>query len=344
MEIKLLSPINNAVVEILPPLQNQILSELPNGNEIIENTFDWRSPTATEHENSVPRYVNFSWGLFGSLNEVFSISLFISQNSDFTEYAEHPIMPGQAFMSLNNFKRNTTYFWKLVAYGVNGVVCESEVATFKTSDALPQWYKFSGVSNLRDIGGWMTDSGVTVKEGLALRGSGIGVENDDTDEALDFFENKIKIKTELDLRFDDEVKPYHKIIGNAEYYRFNILPYARIGEDEQKEKYLKIFKIFANKGAYPIYFHCFAGADRTGTVAALLKFVLGVSVDDVSTDYELTSLSPYGGRFRSHEMYDSFLKYLLTLGSTYKEGAENYLLSCGITKDEIQSIKEIFLK
>ena len=113
---------------------------------------------------------------------------------------------------------------------------------------------------------------------------------------------------------------------------------------EEKEKYCKIFKILANRDAYPVYFHCHAGADRTGTVAALLKFMLGVSEDDVATDYELTSISPYGGRFRTHEMYDSFLKYLLTLGSTYKEAATNYLLSCGITEEEIQTLKDIYLK
>ncbi len=341
MEIKLLSPVGNTAVEILPPLQNQILSELPNGDGIIKGSFDWRAPSATDSENTVPRYINFSWGLFGSLYEVTSISLFISQSNDFSSSQEYPIMPGQAFMSLNNFKRNTTYFWKLVAFGVNQVVCESDIATFKTSDALPQWYKLPGVTNFRDIGGWVTDSGVFIKEGLVFRGSQIGLREENPDKLLAFLQNDLKIKTQIDLRFDDEIQPFNRQIPDANYNRISILPYASISDD--KEKYSKIFKMFANRDAYPIYLHCFAGADRTGTVVAIIKFLLGVSADDVATDYELTSLCPFGMRCRSHEMYNSFLEYLLTLGSTYKEGAENYLLSCGLTEKEIQSIRDILL-
>ena len=343
LEIKLLSPKDTSVVEILPPLQNQILSELPVGDDIVECSFDWRAPSATESENSAPRYINFSWGLFGSLAGVISISLLISQDNDFSNYMEHPIMPGQAFMSINNFKRNTTYFWKVVAFGVSGVVCESDVATFKTSNALPQWYKLPGVTNFRDIGGWMTDSGVTIKEGLIFRGSQVGLRDENPDELLSFLQNNLKIKTQIDLRFDDEIRPFNKLIPNADYYRFSILPYDAISNDKEKEKILKIFKIFSNRDSYPVYLHCYAGADRTGTIAALIKFLLGVSADDIATDYELTSLCPFGMRCRSHEMYTAFLEYLLTLGNTYKEGAENYLLSCGVSKQEIQSIREILL-
>ena len=342
MEIILLSPLHNSVVEILPDFQNEILASLPKSDSVLENSFDWHSPNATERENSSPRYINFSWGLDGSLSEVVAISLFISQNSDFSEKNEYPIMPGQAFLSLTNFKRDTDYFWKIMAFGKNGPICESATSKFRTSDALPQWYNFSGVTNFRDIGGWMTDSGVPVKEGLVFRGSEISL-FDSENEVLDFLQNELKIKTELDLRFEDEITPFNKKIATADYHIYSIRPYAYIEDDEQKKKYHDIFKIFANPDSYPIYMHCVAGADRTGTVAALLKFILGVPADDIATDYELTSLCPYGARSRYQEAYHSFLEFLLTFGDTYKSGAENYLLSCGITEQELQSIKNILL-
>ena len=38
----------------------------------------------------------------------------------------------------------------------------------------------------------------------------------------------------------------------------------------------------------PVYFHCYAGADRTGTIALILEALLGMSQSDIDKDYELT--------------------------------------------------------
>ncbi len=342
MEIKLLSPIDNTVVEILPDFQGEILASLPKTNSVLENSFTWHSPNATDRESTTPRYINFSWGFDGSLTGVVAISLFISQHPDFSEESEYPIMPGQAFLSLTNLKRNTEYFWRIIAFSKDGPVCESATERFRTSDALPQWYKMSGATNLRDIGGWRA-ADTEVCEGMLFRGSEIGDFAGKNDILL-FLKNDLKIKTEIDLRFNDEILPFNKKIHNADYFQIDVQPYGFINADEQKQKYGKIFKILANGENYPIYLHCVAGSDRTGTVVALLKFLLGVSSDDVATDYELSSLSPYGMRSRFQEAYRSLIDYLLTLGDTLQQGAKNYLLSCGVTELEIDSIKEILLK
>ena len=54
---------------------------------------------------------------------------------------------------------------------------------------------------------------------------------------------------------------------------------ARIGD---------IFAILADLDALPAVFHCAAGKDRTGILAALLLSSLGVADDDVVADYALT--------------------------------------------------------
>jgi protein-tyrosine phosphatase len=54
---------------------------------------------------------------------------------------------------------------------------------------------------------------------------------------------------------------------------------ARIGD---------IFAILADPDALPAVFHCAAGKDRTGILAALLLSSLGVVDDDVVADYALT--------------------------------------------------------
>lgn len=342
MEIKLLSPKNDSVVEILPELQNEILSSLPCGDEIVENSFDWRAPVAHDKENTTPRFINFCWGLEGELANVWSIELHIADNPEFDNPDKYSINPCQAFLSVNNFKRDTVYFWKMIAYDCDGPIYVSPVNTFKTSDKLPQWYKVSGVTNLRDIGGWKTLDNKKVKEDMVFRGSEIGFFGDKRDD-LSFFNDKLNIKTELDLRFDDEITPFNKKIRNADYYIFNILAYNAINTDEQRKLYREIFKILARPDSYPVYMHCVAGADRTGTVVALLKAILGVHPDDIATDYELTTLCPFGARSRRQTAYHEFSEFLISLGGDINRGAENYLLSCGVTAKEIENIRKILL-
>lgn len=60
----------------------------------------------------------------------------------------------------------------------------------------------------------------------------------------------------------------------------------------------------ADPGSTPVLFHCTAGKDRTGLVAALLLDLLGVARDDVLDDYELSALHDH-----SHEMLASFERF-----------------------------------
>ncbi|MBR2023480.1 MAG: tyrosine-protein phosphatase [Clostridia bacterium] len=48
------------------------------------------------------------------------------------------------------------------------------------------------------------------------------------------------------------------------------------------------FKLFTDESNSPILFHCTHGADRTGTFAFLLSGMLGVGIDDLYRDFELT--------------------------------------------------------
>jgi protein-tyrosine phosphatase len=49
-----------------------------------------------------------------------------------------------------------------------------------------------------------------------------------------------------------------------------------------------VLRVIAEAGTHPVVFHCAAGKDRTGLVAAVLLSVLGVSDDDVVADYAMT--------------------------------------------------------
>ena len=58
--------------------------------------------------------------------------------------------------------------------------------------------------------------------------------------------------------------------------------------EEQAESYAALFRRLAD-GQVPLVFNCAAGKDRTGIAAALILSALGVSREDVMADYALTN-------------------------------------------------------
>ena len=60
-------------------------------------------------------------------------------------------------------------------------------------------------------------------------------------------------------------------------------------ENAMRRSLKGIFEVLADESNYPVYIHCNAGADRTGTVAFLINGLLGVSEADLIRDFELTS-------------------------------------------------------
>jgi protein-tyrosine phosphatase len=55
------------------------------------------------------------------------------------------------------------------------------------------------------------------------------------------------------------------------------------------DAFLKIFKILLDEPQNPMLFHCMAGKDRTGVVAALILSALGVPREVIEQDYLYTN-------------------------------------------------------
>ena len=82
--------------------------------------------------------------------------------------------------------------------------------------------------------------------------------------------------------------------------------------------------------------HCTYGCDRTGTVCYLLEALLGVSKGDLLREYGLSNLN-----IEKIKSVETGLGQFA--GETIKEQTESYLLSCGVTEYQIESIRNIFL-
>ena len=139
-------------------------------------------------------------------------------------------------------------------------------------------------------------------------------------------------------------------------------------ENAMRRSLKGIFEVLADESNYPVYIHCNAGADRTGTVAFLINGLLGVSEADLIRDFELTSFSSVSGlRYRSEIIndgfteigvmkndYDNFVAFgaLInaiktnygTEGGTLSYAIESFLTDyIGVSHEDIESLKEIMI-
>lgn len=260
-----------------------------------------------------------------------------------------------AELALFNLYKGAEYTVRITAYQ-GQVAIESGISAFQTTSLGPRVMKVDGIYNVRDLGGYKTACGKRTHQGLLYRGGALSpadvYDSQLTEAGKATMKNTLKIKTEIDLRHPDETGICVKsLIPNAELIQVTIGPYdvAFSERPEGKAAYKKLFSTFAKSEKYPIYIHCTGGADRTGTVSFLLNALLCVPEEILIQDYEFTSFSIYHMRNTREGVYQEYFnKFRNSLnsfkGDTLQEKTENYLLSIGVTKSEINELKSIFLK
>ena len=197
-------------------------------------------------------------------------------------------------LKVYNLQTGKQYYFLLTVTFDNGTVATT-TGSLETA-ASPRFIRLNGASNVRDIGGWKTEDGKTVKQGLLYRGGEIdGGKN--TGHADFCLTTKgiqqlraLGIKTDFDLRSESNKVGEYSILGedisrtfyNAEQYESITLPM-------NAEKERKIFSDLAKPESYPIYLHCTHGVDRAGSTSLILEALLGVSKEDLIRDYELSA-------------------------------------------------------
>jgi len=118
------------------------------------------------------------------------------------------------------------------------------------------------------------------------------------------------VATVVDLRWPEEIalspNPIERDLRHIRYHNIPLL--SRTGEEWvavageiPKEHWLcsvlehsrsqlqRVLKAIANAAPGPLLFHCMAGKDRTGTIAAMLLAVAGVVPEAIAYDYSVSS-------------------------------------------------------
>ena len=255
-----------------------------------------------------------------------------------------------------------TYYYKVTdAEGK-----ETEIDSFTVMQA-PRIITVSGVKNVRDIGGWKTEDGRSIAYGKLFRGAHV----DDITEGGKETLWSLGVKTDLDFRTSTEANNATKSpVSDLVYERISITLFDRIFEENAKDLMRKAMAYFSDESNYPIYYHCRAGADRTGTITFLLNGLCGVSFADLTKDFELTSFFGTGSRWRSaievnagvanftedgimnseQDNYVAWNKLYMEMMSRYgqessklSDAIASYLLDIGVTETQIENIRKILL-
>lgn len=170
-----------------------------------------------------------------------------------------------------------------------------------------------GAINLRELGGYPTKDGTTIKYNKLLRSGDI---SNLTGKSLVYLK-KYGLKYVVDFRSDDEQRnwadttsdfykiysdPVYPLKGNGDKlagilnrnsYNYLGMIYQSVVLDTRGQQAYKLFFDLLLHNDQPdtaLLFHCAAGKDRTGIGALLILKALGVDGETITKDYLLTNL------------------------------------------------------
>ena len=189
----------------------------------------------------------------------------------------------------------------------------------KFSEKLREDYRklpFTGAHNFRDLGGYKTEDGRTVKWGKIYRSDNLHFL---TDEDLKYMK-RLNIKSVVDFRSveeresepdrlnpdmkqlllpikfqpkeldNDSIKNLMKDLTFGDLDSSNLLRDFNIAiVEEFADEYKNFFRHIIENNAEPFVFHCTAGKDRAGFASAMILTILGVPREKVIEDYLLTN-------------------------------------------------------
>lgn len=270
-------------------------------------------------------------------------TLRLSEDSSFTDALEYNLDKEKTSIEIDNLKTGTTYYYQVEVSG------KQYSGTFRTA-ASNRFISIPGVENLRDIGGYQTLDGKTVKQGLLIRGCELdGIKNKEyflEDQDVAHVQKTFGFVYDLDLRSPEIFEgDYQSRLGDEVGHKFYDAPnYAQIFRSEYLGSMREIFTDLADPNKYPMYLHCTWGRDRTGTVVLLLQGLLNVSKEDLMQEYRLTGyVTPAVAT--NNKMDVVFMQLESYEGDTLQEKIISYLTTTvGVTQEEIASIQSIFLE
>ena len=264
---------------------------------------------------------------------------------------EYSLPAGTSKQDITNMVPGREYHYQVTAASGGKTVAEG---SFKTKGLLHQVYFETKGRNARDLGGWKGLGGKTLAFRKLYRGGAIHGSRTNSTGKAEF--RAQGIRAELDLREASDVPSKSPMGDDIAFFApgFDSGYNHMIRDNKPKVKETFCFVVQCLRENKPVYFHCSAGRDRTGTLAVLLEGALGVSESDMAKDYELTYFAPedwsmYNGGYNHiintysfQSIYETIFKE--TDSGTYQERIVKYLLQIGVPQKDIDDLRSIMLE
>ncbi|MBR4769467.1 MAG: tyrosine-protein phosphatase [Clostridia bacterium] len=234
----------------------------------------------------------------------------------------------------SNLMIGETYCWTVAVIDSENKSYPSETGRFKTDAEGPRNLTVDGVTNVRDLGGWATEDGGRVRQGLLFRGSKLVQNNSKTklivtEAGIKTMCNELGIKSEIDLRLTSKLGGLTSspLGSTVTFYSCPMDDNAALffTEENNMKSIRDVFAVLADEKNYPVYFHCSIGTDRTGLIAWLVNGLCGVTENDLWRDYVFSNFGVINGK-RSTGIKGDYVDKLKTAqGNSFAEQIYNYL-------------------
>lgn len=201
-------------------------------------------------------------------------------------------------------------------------------------DPQPHWILLDDLENARDLGGVPLPDGASVAHGQVFRGPPLRPLTAAGCEEV----ARLGIRTVVDLRIDTErdsspeascVTDRARIVLAPLPVPYGVSPADYIADLDTFDSIARVFDRLADATAYPVYFHCTWGRDRTGVLAAVVLRVLGASRADIMKEYLLSSATVGA--------YPESLKAVLDV--LEQRGVESYLAAAGVSRAQVEALR-----
>ncbi len=236
----------------------------------------------------------------------------------------------------------------------------------------------AGAYNFRDLGGYPTSEGRQTRWNILFRSDTLHEVTPDDLTVL----RGLGLTTIVDLRTPAEVKRVGRgLLASEPILHINAsVLHTGAGEEQAAptprggdvaERYLSYLEngspalvtalgVMAIKENYPLVFHCYAGKDRTGVLAALLLSCLGVQRRSIIDDYVITAarMDRIVERLRRDPVYgrriaevppsafavvaDTMARFLDGVDERHG-GARSWALHAGVTPDQLDALADLLV-
>ena len=239
-----------------------------------------------------------------------------------------------------------------------------------------------GAYNVRDLGGYETSDGRQTRWRTLFRAADIHALSPSAQSTL----VEAGVRTVVDIRGSQELVEApsvfkdlssvkycpHNMTGDALIDRWGTVPVPADSSirlstmystvlDQRGDMVKEILETVSQPGALPAVFHCTAGKDRTGVLAALLLGIAGVPRERIVEDYALSARFLYGStvvppdgsgasKFPPYEEYQAMWCPPAAMGLTLDHldtkygGADGYLRHIAVDDATLSRIRDALVE